>query len=167
MASDRSAFVKEKSLRQAQPEVSSGTKPISAPARVKAAERYYRYAGAIHIHTTYSDGSGSFQEVADEASEAGLDYFIATDHNTLQPLKEGHQRYWGSTLALIGTEVSTDQGHFLALDLPADFAWEGYDARRLIRQVNDAGGFGIIAHPLSAKSGWRIGASAVSPGWRS
>ena len=31
------------------------------------ADSYHRYRGAVHIHTRYSDGSGTFAEVAKAA----------------------------------------------------------------------------------------------------
>lgn len=122
---------------------------------VAAQTRYHSYPGAIHIHTRYSDGSGTFPEVVDAAREDGLRYLIFTDHNTLQPIRDGHQRYWDETLVLVGTEISTDSGHCLALDGPGDFRWNTRDAQRVIDRVNAAGGFTILAHPLSPRWRWR------------
>lgn len=128
---------------------------LSLPPSASSPARYYRYPGVIHVHTAYSDGSGSFQEVASAANAAGLDYLIATDHNTLQPLKDGHQRYWDRTLVLVGTEISTDSGHCLALDVPASFEWGTREAGQVIRRVSAAGGFTILAHPLSPRWRWQ------------
>ncbi len=36
---------------------------------------------AIHIHTTYSDGNATHQELINAAQLAGLDGIIITDHN--------------------------------------------------------------------------------------
>jgi hypothetical protein len=119
-----------------------------------AAERYHRYRGAIHIHTQYSDGSGTFEEVAAAAQKVGLDYAIFTDHNTLQPLRDGHERYWGRTLALVGTEISTAAGHCLGLDLPASFPLDTRDPQTVINRVKAAGGFTILAHPMSPRWTW-------------
>ncbi|NLB95545.1 MAG: CehA/McbA family metallohydrolase [Armatimonadetes bacterium] len=115
---------------------------------------YYNYPGAIHIHTVYSDGSGTFQEVAETAKATQLAYIITTDHNTLEPIRDGHQRYWGRVLVLVGTEISTDAGHYLALDLPGSFEWGTRDAQQVIDRVNAAGGFGVLAHPVSERWPW-------------
>ena len=115
---------------------------------------YYNYAGAIHMHTTYSDGSGNFQDLATAAQAAGLAYILTSDHNTLQPLRDGHQRYWGPVLVLVGVEISTDAGHFLAMDLPASFEWGSRDPQQVIDRVNAAGGFGVLAHPVSERWPW-------------
>ena len=117
--------------------------------------RYFHYRGAIHIHTQYSDGSGTFPEVVDAARGAGLDYIITTDHNTLQPIRDGHQRYWDGLLVLIGTEISTDAGHALGLDLPETFSFEPRGAQQVLDRVNAAGGFTILAHPMSPRWQWR------------
>lgn len=37
--------------------------------------------GLLHMHTTYSDGSASLQEMADKAHEMGLQYIGITDHS--------------------------------------------------------------------------------------
>ena len=44
----------------------------------------------LHMHTTYSDGSGTHQEIAEAALEAGLDVVIVTDHNVLVQGLEGY-----------------------------------------------------------------------------
>ena len=50
---------------------------------------YEDYAGVIHIHTKYSDGAGTFEDIARVANAERLNYLIVTDHNTLQPLRDG------------------------------------------------------------------------------
>ena len=42
----------------------------------------YNYSGNIHIHSSYSDGTGTIEEIANEANRAGLDFVIITDHLT-------------------------------------------------------------------------------------
>ncbi|MFN3653611.1 MAG: PHP domain-containing protein [Armatimonadota bacterium] len=126
-----------------------------AAGQAQNAPAYHVYRGAIHIHTEYSDGSGTFPEVVEAARASGLDYIIASDHNTLQPVKDGHQRYWDDLLVLIGTEISTDAGHVLGLDLPESFPFETRDPQQAIDRVRAAGGFSVIAHPMSPRWLWR------------
>jgi hypothetical protein len=117
--------------------------------------QYPAYPGVIHVHTLYSDGSGTFPEIAAAARETGLAYLIATDHNTLEPIRDGHQRYWEDLLVLVGSEVSTSAGHLLALDVPGDFHWSSPQAQTVIDEVNAAGGFSILAHPMSPRWPWQ------------
>jgi hypothetical protein len=125
-----------------------------ALAAATAAE-YHRYHGCIHVHTRYSDGSGEFADVAAAAQKTGLDYVITTDHNTLQPLKDGNERYWGKLLLLVSTEISTDAGHCLGLDLPPSFEAGTREPQAVIDRVNAAGGFVIVAHPMSPRWLWK------------
>ena len=37
----------------------------------------------LHMHTRYSDGSGSHKDIANAAIQTGLDAVIVTDHNVL------------------------------------------------------------------------------------
>ncbi|MBK9943999.1 MAG: CehA/McbA family metallohydrolase [Kouleothrix sp.] len=100
--------------------------------------------GALHMHTTYSDGSGSVEDLARAARGAGLRWIIITDHDTLagQP----YEGWIDDVLVIIDHEITPDRNHFLALNVdevidntlaPQDF----------VDAVYARGGFGIIAHP--------------------
>jgi hypothetical protein len=71
--------------------------------------------GAIHGHSTYSDGTGTFPEIVAAAQGEGLDFLAMTDHDTLQPLEDVGEGFYGRTLLLIGCEVSPPRNHLLAL----------------------------------------------------
>lgn len=84
---------------------------------IVANSRYYEYSGCIHIHTTYSDGGGTYGDIAAAADSLGLDFIIPTDHNTLRPLADGWAKRVGGVLIIPAVENSTDNGagHFLAI----------------------------------------------------
>ena len=42
----------------------------------------------LHMHSTYSDGSLSLEELWNEINKAGLDVVALTDHDTLRGVKE-------------------------------------------------------------------------------
>ncbi len=116
---------------------------------------YEDYAGVIHIHTTSShDAHGRFEDVVRIANAQGLHYVILTEHNTLQPLREGHQGWHGSVLALIGMEISTRGGHYLALNVTEEIDRNKLTTQQVIDEVNRQGGFGFIAHPYFKKARW-------------
>jgi len=104
--------------------------------------------GVIHIHSDYSDGSKSIEEIAAIGEKAGLDFLMFTDHNTLKPLHDGKQRFYGKTAVIIGYEIedSNDENHYLAFGLD-EILPRGLKAREYVKAVRDAGGLGIIAHP--------------------
>lgn len=114
------------------------------------------YVGAIHIHTTYShDAMGTFEDAVRMANAQRLDYLVITEHNNLKPLQEGKQGWHGATLVLIGTELSTSGGHYLAMNVTREIDRSGKTPQQIIDEVNAQGGFGFIAHPFFKKSRWR------------
>lgn len=133
----------------AKPEPSGrGGQPLGMP-------RFYDYAGALHIHSTYSDGAGTVGEIAQAANQAGLDFLVLCDHASLQARADGQDGWRGRTLVLIGTEVTTDTGHLLALDVPDSFLPAPHEAVPAQRAILDSGGLGFIALPCDLKDHWR------------
>ena len=117
---------------------------------------YKDYVGVIHIHTTYShDAHGSFEDVVRVANAQRLDYVIVTEHNTLQPLRDGRQGWHGTVLVLIGMEISTRSGHYLSLNITEDIDRSKLTAQEIINEVNRQGGLGFIAHPYFKNGRWR------------
>lgn len=53
--------------------------PTSAP-RPERGRSWYR--GDCHLHTVYSDGRRTPQQLVADARAAGLDFIVSTDHNT-------------------------------------------------------------------------------------
>ena len=104
--------------------------------------------GAIHVHTSYSDGSGSMEEIIDAARAASLDFLIVTDHDTVRAAKDGFAGRHKDLLVLVGGEVSpSGGGHCLALgdvDITG-FRWmpERFYLHKLRRDGADV----YIAHP--------------------
>ena len=54
----------------------------------------YEYVGNIHMHSKYSDGEYSIQQIAKLAHKAGLDFIVITDHETLEGLHNGEERFY-------------------------------------------------------------------------
>lgn len=116
------------------------------------------WAGAIHVHSTYSDGGGDVPTVMAAACEAGVDFVFLTDHNTQRPLREGWEaKYPSRPLLLIGTEVTVEDGAFLlAFEMPPE--WEptkGRPPQEVIDAVNAQGGLPLISLPFDVKHPWR------------
>jgi hypothetical protein len=108
----------------------------------------YEYVGAIHMHSVFSDGSGEVKEIAQAASEIGLDYIILTDHNTLRALKEGYEGWYKNTLLVVGCEINDKNNinHYLAFGIKEAYSTR-LSAKQYVKKVNDEGGIGFIAHP--------------------
>lgn len=102
--------------------------------------------GAYHVHTTQSDGSGDRATVAAAAARAGLQFVIFTDHG--DGTRQLHPpAYLDGVLCLDGVEISTNGGHYVAIDMPAAPYPLGGDAAAVVEDVARLGGFGIAAHP--------------------
>jgi hypothetical protein len=104
----------------------------------------YFYPGAIHMHTTFSDGTGTVEELARAAREAGLRWIVVTDHDTLEA--KAQEGWLHDVLVIVGHEITPDRNHFLALNLDTVVDRE-LEPRRFVDEVYARGGFGIIAHP--------------------
>lgn len=108
------------------------------------------WRGAYHVHSTHSDGSGSPEAIARAAASAGLDFVVLTDHGdaTRPPATPRHVE---GVLLLDGVEISTEDGHYVALGLPqAPYPLAG-EARAVAEDVRRLGGIGILAHPDSPR----------------
>lgn len=102
------------------------------------------YPGAIHIHTSYSDGSGTFPEVIAAAREAGLRWIIVTDHDTLAGLP--YAGWHDGLLVIVGHEITPPRNHLLVLNLNEVISNQ-LAPQAFIDEVYARGGFAIIAHP--------------------
>ena len=107
----------------------------------------------LHMHTRYSDGSGTHKDIAQAAMGVGLDAVIVTDHNVLVNGVEGYYRFARSrVLLLVGQEVhdqdrDPQKNHLLVFNANRDLAGLADDPQTLIHGVEEAGGLSFIAHP--------------------
>ncbi|MFJ3903209.1 CehA/McbA family metallohydrolase [Streptomyces sp. NPDC090025] len=139
-------------------------RPVYPPERARGRGRAW-YRGDCHLHTVHSDGRRTPAEVAALARAAGLDFIVGTEHNT----HAGHGA-WAETagddlLVLLGEEVTTRNGHVLALGTaPGTFVDWRYRAREnrfghFAREIRRAGGLVVPAHPQATCIGcaWKFG----------
>lgn len=108
----------------------------------------YEYVGAIHMHSTFSDGTGEVPDIAKYADEVGLDFILLTDHNTLRALDEGFEKWYGNTLLLVGVEINDkeNKNHYLAFGINEAFSTRT-PAVKYVAKVKEQGGIGFLAHP--------------------
>jgi hypothetical protein len=116
-------------------------------------DQLHEYVGIIHIHSTYSDGSRPIPEIAHIASELALDYLMFTDHNTLQPKRDGMEGWYHGVLIAAGYEINDadDLNHYLAFNLDNELP-QYLKPAEYVKEVHNQGGFGIIAHPDEKRS---------------
>ena len=131
--------------------------------------------GVIHVHTNRSDGLSGPDDIAAAAARAGLKFVVFTDHGDATR-KPDPPQYRAGVLCLEGVEISTNGGHYVAMDMPASPYPLAGEARDVVDDVRRLGGFGIAAHPDSPKpqlrwTDWAVpfdGIEMINPdtGWR-
>lgn len=106
--------------------------------------------GAYHIHSNRSDGAADKDAIAAAASRAGLAFIILTDHGDGTRVADPPE-YLHGVLCVDAVEISTNGGHYVALDMrPSPYPLGGApDA--VVEDVRRLGGFGIAAHPDSPR----------------
>ena len=104
----------------------------------------YFLKGAIHIHTTSSDGTGNIDEISKAAKEAGLDWIIITDHNKLG-VKEG---IYNGVYVLTGEEISpsSNSNHCMAFDIKEQIK-NVEEPLEYLQEIRKQNGFSCICHP--------------------
>ena len=124
----------------------------------------YPWRGAVHVHTDLSaDATGSLEDVVAAAAATGLDYVLISDHTQAQgSAGRVHQGWHDDVLVVVGEEISTDEGHLLALDLRAHPYALGPTFRQAARDVVELGGALMVAHPVGGETPWRGGYAGVS-----
>ena len=110
----------------------------------------HTYAGNMHIHSHYSDGTGTVPEIAAAAWEAGLDFMAITDHYDGRALQEEGDYYGVRVIA--GIELNHRANHYLAFGIPEDPGDYSEEPQAAIDWVNEQGGFGFLAHPFEKSS---------------
>ncbi len=105
-----------------------------------------------HMHTTFSDGLATPQQVMRFAERSALDVIAITDHDTLQGAlvaRELAARGGFKFEVIVGTEVSTARGvHLLALFIEEPIPLYR-SLEHTIEAVERQGGICIAPHPLS------------------
>ena len=113
----------------------------------------HEYVGSVHIHSDYSDGHSPIPEIAKIAHHTGLDFLMFNDHMTLEPLRDGMQRWYDSVLAIIGYEINDDsnRNHYLVYGLEKILP-DNLSVYEYVKSAHDSGAVGFIAHPDEKRS---------------
>ena len=112
----------------------------------------------LHMHTTYSDGTGTHADIVNAALETGLDAVITTDHNVLVNGPAGYyQENDRKVLLLVGEEIHDQtavpqKNHLLVFGVKKEMAKLAEDTQHLVDSVNKVGGLTFIAHPVDPEA---------------
>jgi hypothetical protein len=129
-----------------------GDAPLEAPRPAEPIARGRRwYRGELHLHSTHSDGAWTPADIAAAARPRGLDFMVLSDHNTTSSYAEFRALVRPETLVIPGAELTTYNGHCLAIGVEDWIDWrtglDGWSIDQAARAVRAAGGIFVVAHP--------------------
>ena len=142
---------------------SFGSRPYVNATPPAPAQNALEVEGVYHIHTKFSDGHASVDELTAQASREKLDFLILTDHGNPNFESLRSQGRMDGVLVLAGSELNVNRGHLVALGFRTpdrNFSQKAEDA---VPEIQALGGFAIIAHPYS-KVKWSWGDVSVYSG---
>ena len=108
----------------------------------------------LHMHSKYSDGTGTHAEIGKAALDSGLDVVIVTDHNILVNGPEGYyQEGKRRMLMLVGEEIHNQarlpqKSHLLVFAAGCELACYAPNLTKLLNHVQQTNGMAFIAHPF-------------------
>ncbi|MFH0832354.1 MAG: PHP domain-containing protein [Candidatus Aenigmatarchaeota archaeon] len=109
----------------------------------------------LHCHTTYSvgtkvllEGLNSPKQMLMRAKNIGLNALAITDHNEIKGALEAKklEKKYGLTV-IVGEEISTIQGHLLALGIRERIE-KKLDLQETLDLIHEQGGVAVASHPF-------------------
>jgi predicted metal-dependent phosphoesterase TrpH len=110
----------------------------------------------LHMHTTYSDGSGNHADLGHIALKTNVDVLLVTDHNILVEGVNSYYRDGKRRVLVLACEEIHDQArdpqknHLLVFGANRELAPLAKNPQALIDAVRGAGGLSFIAHPFDS-----------------
>ena len=108
----------------------------------------------LHMHTTYSDGSGTYADLGQAALKSGVDVLLVTDHNVLVQGVDAYYQDGKKRALVLACEEIHDQdrnpqkNHLLVFGTDQELATLADNPQTLISAVSRLGGLSFIAHPV-------------------
>jgi hypothetical protein len=108
----------------------------------------------LHMHTTYSDGSGIHAHLGRAALKSNVDVLLVTDHNVLVQGVDSYYQEGKKRVLLIACEEIHDQdrdpqkNHLLVFGADQELASLADNPQNLINAVRQLGGLSFLAHPV-------------------
>lgn len=110
------------------------------------------YKADIHIHSTADDGLATPEEIVAHAEEStDLDAIAITDHDAIAGALEAREvasRRGSRIQVFVGMEVTTRQGHLLAIGIEKPVRML-QDIDVTIALIHEQGGLCVLPHPLA------------------
>ncbi|GCE11104.1 phosphotransferase [Tengunoibacter tsumagoiensis] len=105
----------------------------------------------LHMHSTYSDGCATIDELlAHVQVNTDLDVIALTDHDVIDGALRARDLWAKGNYRfdfIVGEEVTTTEGHLLGLFIEKRIQ-PGLSMERSIDLIHEQGGLAVVAHPL-------------------
>src|SRR5579859_424339 len=145
---------KRNRAKQVRENASLGTAMLDKYTRMTPQLAYYsgkRGKADLHMHSTYSDGSGTIEQILDHVQHnTNLDVIALTDHDVIEGALRARDLWSQGSYRfdfVVGEEVTTKEGHLLGLYIEKRIP-HGLSMERSIDLIHEQGGLAVIAHPL-------------------
>jgi len=103
----------------------------------------------LHVHTRYSpDGLCTVERAVEAARAKGLSGIAIADHDAISGHQEAKKFSRDGFLAIPGMEVSSADGHIVALGI-SELIPKGLPADETVGLIKKQGGVAIAAHPFA------------------
>lgn len=106
----------------------------------------------LHMHSTYSDGLGTIEQILHHVQHnTSLNVIALTDHDVIEGALRLRDLWMKGDYRfdfIVGEEVSTNEGHLLALFIEKRIE-PGLSMEQTIERVHKQGGLAVVAHPLN------------------
>jgi hypothetical protein len=111
--------------------------------------------GVFHLHSVFSDGRGTVDEICRAAGVQGLDFVILTDHGRPNRAATAATSRLHGTLLIGASEFSLLAGHMAAAGYgDPDYIFPP-EPQEAIDEVGRRQGVTFISHPLDGRIPWR------------
>ncbi len=134
--------------------LAAGTAMLRKRKQMTPWQAYYagkRGKADLHMHSSYSDGMASIEEILNHVQDkTDLDVIAITDHDVIEGSLRARDLWAKGSYRfdfIVGEEVSTNEGHLLGLFIEKRVP-PGLSVERSIDLIHEQGGLAVIAHPL-------------------
>jgi hypothetical protein len=107
-------------------------------------------ACVVHLHSTYSDGTGTVAQIVSAGQRAGVDVVLLTDHDTLAA--SGDEGWHGPVLLLVGHEVSPPRRDHTLVFGASKVISNQLTGAEIVRAAAEMNSLSFAAHPFSRGS---------------
>jgi len=110
--------------------------------------------GVYHMHSIFSDGKGTIDEITRAAASLNLDFVILTDHGRPNLQSSTCTTWLNNVLLIGGSEFSLNCGHLAAMGFKMPDYIFPPEPQEAINEVINDNGVCFISHPFDDKVPW-------------